>query len=180
MVSHKCVCCASILTSSTESCVNLFGGDLLSKIYNCGAVMSLHFTDTNCKTSPGTSMVARTPFLIENILYQQKLNGTTNGKQCVSINNNNIDASESGNNDCSNNGANSNSNGKVSGDITMIAGGKGERMNNVNAAAAIAHPTDEEYRKLMQNDGYDFHFWVMSMRGVDKGPIAGGKGRNFG
>lgn len=120
--------------------------------------MSLHYTDN--KANPGTS-VARTSFLIEDILYQHsnslKLNLNGN-KQCGVINNNNNNSNNNNNNSASNNGnhfngsANSCSNGtqnngKVNGDNN---GGKNNKNSGENISAM--HSTEEEYRKLLQSD----------------------------
>lgn len=107
--------------------------------------MSLHFTDN--KSNSGTS-VARTPFLIEDILYQHsnslKLNGNVNTK-CAT---NNALANSNGANGTINN----NNNNKVNGNIgdNSIIGGKTNRTNSEILSAM--HPTEEEYRKLLQND----------------------------
>lgn len=104
--------------------------------------MSLHFTDN--KSNAGTS-VARTPFLIEDILYQHsnslKLNGNGN-KQCVA--NNVLANNNGGNGPISNNKVNGNT-----GDNSII-GGKTNRSNS--ETLSTMHPTEEEYRKLLQND----------------------------
>lgn len=123
--------------------------------------MSLHYTDN--KANPGTS-VARTPFLIEDILYQHsnslKLNLNSN-KQCgnggVINNNNNINSNNNNNHNNSasnhfvgsaNGGTNgTQNNGKVNGDSN---GGKTNRASGENISAM--HSTEEDYRKLLQND----------------------------
>lgn len=114
--------------------------------------MSLHYTDD--KANPGTS-VARTPFLIEDILYQHsnsvKLN-LNDIKQCGNggVINNNNNNNNNQNNSVSNHfsgSANGGTNGKVNGDSN---GCKTNKASGENISAM--HSTDEEYRKLLQSD----------------------------
>lgn len=102
----------------------------------------MHYTDNTA--NPGAS-VARTPFLIEDILYQHNNSLKIHGNGIKQNGGNNVK-----NNNCGN-GSNNNNNGKVNGNSdSSVSGNKSTRGGS--EVIPTMHPTEEEYRKLLQSE----------------------------